>query len=165
MTVLVTSLCAMDFNHNDISTRPGHIFQVLSSSGVISSPSSTFSANKQQIQSQNENHQQPAEKPPPRLALPQPSDHADTAYKQMGRPLPFPYKLHNMLKDVEKDGKEHIVSWVPSGRSFKVHNSSEFVNQVVPFHFNLTKYKSFKRQLLNYGFMRLESGQQEDDGK
>jgi hypothetical protein len=156
----------MDYDHNNISTRPDTIFQVLSSSGVMSSPATTFSANKQhqQIQSQNENHQELlAENPPPRLALSQVSDYANTAYKQMGRPLPFPYKLYNMLEDVEKHGKEHIVSWMPSGRSFQVHNSSDFVNQVAPFYFNLKKYKSFKRQLQNYGFMRLESGQ--DDGK
>jgi hypothetical protein len=165
MSVLVpTSLCAMDYDHNTISPRPDTIFRVLSSSDMMSSPASTFSANKQQIQSQNENHQHPAEKPPPRLALPQVSEHLGTAYKQMGRPLPFPYKLYNMLEDVEKHGKEHIVSWMPSGRSFQVHNSSDFVNQVAPFYFNLTKYKSFKRQLLNYGFMRLESSGQ-DDGK
>ena len=32
------------------------------------------------------------------------------------------------------------------------------INTVAPFYFNLTQYKSFKRQLLNYGFKRLESG-------
>jgi hypothetical protein len=75
--------------------------------------------------------------------------------------IPFPFKLYIMLEDIEKQGMQYIVSWMPSGRSFKVHKPSEFVILVAPQYFILTKYKSFKRQLLNYGFARLndhESG-------
>jgi hypothetical protein len=78
------------------------------------------------------------------------------AYKPVGRPLPFPFKLHYMLDDVEERGIQHIVSWMPSGIAFKVHKPAEFIANVVPCYFNLTKYKSFKRQLLNYGFERIE---------
>jgi hypothetical protein len=35
----------------------------------------------------------------------------------------FPWKLHEMLEQAEKDGDENIVSWLPSGRSFKVRLS------------------------------------------
>ena len=36
----------------------------------------------------------------------------------------FPWKLHEMLEQVEKDEDDSIVSWLPSGRSFKVGVSS-----------------------------------------
>ena len=41
----------------------------------------------------------------------------------------FPFKLHRMLIDAEKEGNESIVSWLPHGRSFKVNNKDEFVLQ------------------------------------
>ena len=75
-----------------------------------------------------------------------------------GRLLPFPFRLHRMLDDVERAGKQDVVSWMPCGRSFKVHKISRFVNEIVPVYFNLTQYKSFKRQLINYGFVRIQNG-------
>jgi hypothetical protein len=79
------------------------------------------------------------------------------------RLLPFPHRLHRMLQDVENRDKQHIVSWTSSGRSFKVHKPAQFVKEVAPTYFNLAQYKSFKRQLLNYGFVRVANSQ--DDGK
>lgn len=58
----------------------------------------------------------------------------------------FPWKLHEMLEQVEKDNMENIVSWVPSGRAFKVHRPDAFVEQIMKNHFQQTKYKSFQRQ-------------------
>ena len=75
-----------------------------------------------------------------------------------GRLLPFPYRLHHMLEDVERHGKQEIVSWMPFGRSFKVHKPDKFVKEVAPIYFNLKQYKSFKRQLINYGFTKIETG-------
>ena len=43
------------------------------------------------------------------------------------RLLPFPYRLHHMLNDVERTENSNIVSWMPNGRSFKVHKPIEFV--------------------------------------
>ena len=72
-----------------------------------------------------------------------------------GRLLPFPYRLHFMLDDVAKRGKQHIVSWTPCGTMFHIHNPSRLVKDVIPTYFNMTQYKSFSRQLLNYGFTRV----------
>ena len=49
--------------------------------------------------------------------------------------LPFPWKVQEMLADVEKDGMSHIVSWMHHGKSFKVHDEEEFVKSVMPHYF------------------------------
>jgi hypothetical protein len=46
--------------------------------------------------------------------------------------VPFPVKLYNMLKGVEQEGLEHIVSWQPHGRCFIVHKPKEFVEEIMP---------------------------------
>jgi hypothetical protein len=74
----------------------------------------------------------------------------------------FPWKLHLMLEYAEKENYQHIVSWVKDGSAFKVHNSREFVEKVMPEYFDQTKYDSFRRQVNMYGFTRLT--QLEDRG-
>jgi hypothetical protein len=70
----------------------------------------------------------------------------------------FPSKLHRMLENAEKDGLEHIVSWVQRGTAFKVHNTDEFVRRILPLYFDQTKYESFRRQLNLYEFSRVSRG-------
>jgi hypothetical protein len=72
--------------------------------------------------------------------------------------LPFVWKLYEMLEGVDRSGEEHIVSWVESGRAFKVHKLEEFVQNIVPIYFKQSKYKSFQRQLNFYDFTRITSG-------
>ena len=70
----------------------------------------------------------------------------------------FPYTFYTLLEDAERDGYESIVSWRPSGEAFKVIQRDEFMKQVVPRYFKLTKYKSFIRQLNIWGFSCLQEG-------
>jgi hypothetical protein len=70
----------------------------------------------------------------------------------------FPWTLHVMLEDAERDNFEHIVSWVDDGTAFKVHDSKEFVTKVMPNYFDQTRYESFRRQLNLYGFARYSKG-------
>lgn len=66
----------------------------------------------------------------------------------------FPEVLHQLLNDAEANGHEHIVSWLPCGRRFKVHNTSIFATVIMPRYFNHNLYKSFLRQLSLYEFRR-----------
>lgn len=67
----------------------------------------------------------------------------------------FPWKLHEMLDLVEKRGDDdEIVSWLPGGKSFRVHMPDLFVENIMKLFFNQTKYKSFQRQLNLWGFER-----------
>lgn len=63
-----------------------------------------------------------------------------------------------MLDDVEKTGDDHIVSWLPHGRSFRVHKPKSFVQRIIPHYFKQSKYKSFQRQLHLYEFIRTPRG-------
>ena len=69
---------------------------------------------------------------------------------------PFPWRLHEMLEDMEKTGQQWIVSWLPDGRSFQVHCPTQFVEVVSPKYFRHKRYKSFQRQLYLYGFKSVE---------
>lgn len=70
----------------------------------------------------------------------------------------FPWKLHDMLCESERDGFQHIVSWGADGTVFCVHDQKEFVDKVMPTYFDQTKYDSFRRQLNLYGFTRVVRG-------
>ncbi len=79
-------------------------------------------------------------------------------YNLSNSKLPFLWKLHEMLDDVEKTGDDHIVSWMPGGNSFRVHKPKSFVQKIIPYYFNQSKFKSFQRQLHLYEFVRTPRG-------
>ena len=61
--------------------------------------------------------------------------------------LPFPWVLHDLLKNTEMESKSHIVSWLPGkGDAFRVHNPHAFSALIAPKFFRQTKFKSFQRQ-------------------
>ena len=64
----------------------------------------------------------------------------------------FPAKLHQILSN---PAFVHVISWMPHGRAWKIHNRDLLVNQVLPNYFAQTKYESFTRQLNGWGFKRL----------
>lgn len=59
--------------------------------------------------------------------------------------VPFPYRLHKMLSDVEVRGDASICSWMPDGLHFKVHNPQRFVEEIIP--------NFFKQKVCYYGWM------------
>ena len=87
-----------------------------------------------------------------------------TGSVQGSNTLLFPWKLHDMLQTVEREGQDSIVSWLPDGKAFKVHDSTTFVNDIMPRHFKQTKYKSFQRQLNLWGFKRITKSTGPDKG-
>lgn len=72
--------------------------------------------------------------------------------------LQFPWKLHQLLENVEAEGSVAIVSWLPHGKAFRVHNKPKFVSTVMASYFNSTKYKSFQRNLNLWGFETITQG-------
>jgi hypothetical protein len=75
-----------------------------------------------------------------------------------GQLLQFPWKLHEMLHLAEKNGKTHIISWLPGGNGFKVHNKEKFCSEIMPGYFASQKYKTFQRSLNLWGFESVAKG-------
>ena len=75
----------------------------------------------------------------------------------------FPVKLYNILTHIaSKDPNVAIaIGWDPHGRSFRVNRSRLFEKFVLPKYFNMTKMKSFIRQLNLYNFTRITAGKDE----
>jgi len=70
----------------------------------------------------------------------------------------FPVKLHKILDHCDLDGYSFIISWLPHGRAFKIHDMPLFIEQVMPKYFYQSKMSSFRRQLNFYGFYKLRNG-------
>lgn len=66
--------------------------------------------------------------------------------------LQFPWKLHVMLSEMEGSEYESIVSWLPDGNAFKVHEKEKFASDVMPRYFASAKFRSFQRSLSLWGF-------------
>jgi len=71
---------------------------------------------------------------------------------------PYPEKLHRMLEEVQKSGKDDIISFFSHGRAFAVHDPDRFTSEIMPQYFKQSRLSSFQRQLNLYGFTRITSG-------
>lgn len=72
--------------------------------------------------------------------------------------ITFPFCLYRLLETAEGDPTiGSIISWLPTGRGFEVHNKPRFVSEIIPLHFKQSKYKSFQRQLNLYKFERIRN--------
>mmetsp|Transcript_105196 Transcript_105196/g.302508 ORF Transcript_105196/g.302508 Transcript_105196/m.302508 type:complete len:328 (-) Transcript_105196:59-1042(-) len=69
---------------------------------------------------------------------------------------PFPWRLHEMLEEIEEKRLNWIVSWTPDGKAFQVHSPEQFTATIVPMYFRHKRYKSFQRQLYLYGFRSMQ---------
>lgn len=69
----------------------------------------------------------------------------------------FPYKLHQLLSDVEgSEDLSAIISWNPTGEGFRIHKPTVFEKVLLKKFFpRQSKLKSFKRQVQYYGFENL----------
>ena len=69
----------------------------------------------------------------------------------------FPIKVYAILELADRNISEiaQSVSWLSHGRAFSIHNKVKFMEEVVPLFFDLTKIRSFIRQLNLWGFRRL----------
>ncbi len=69
-----------------------------------------------------------------------------------GRIPTFPAKLFAILS---RPDLADIISWMPHGRSWKVHKPREFEVKVIPSYFDHAKFSSFIRQANGWGFKRV----------
>jgi hypothetical protein len=88
-------------------------------------------------------------------------------YNKRQKRIPvFPQRLYDMLEQAEVRGYDHIISWMPHGKSFKIHlnglrdaKSEETIVKILKSNnFQQTKFRSFLRQLNQYDFVRIHKG-------
>jgi Heat shock transcription factor len=70
----------------------------------------------------------------------------------------FPLKLLIILKILEREGMDHIFSWLPHGRAFGIHKLGLFEEEVMKRFFKQKPDLFFQTQLNLYGFLRLSNG-------
>mmetsp|Transcript_40707 Transcript_40707/g.85520 ORF Transcript_40707/g.85520 Transcript_40707/m.85520 type:complete len:505 (+) Transcript_40707:142-1656(+) len=64
----------------------------------------------------------------------------------------FPAKLHEI---VSNPAYQHIICWLPHGRSWKIVDKYLLTSVVIPHHFSHAKFESFNRSVNGWGFKRL----------
>ena len=67
----------------------------------------------------------------------------------------FPKKLFKILERSDAGDYSSLISWLPHGRAFKIHNEDLFFNHIVKKYFLQKEIKSFKHQLYVYGFRKI----------
>lgn len=105
---------------------------------------------------------------PPRGPAPFPAPRAAAALATPALPPRVPKLRHKpprafpvVLFDVVScDGLSDIVSWLPHGRGFLVHDKRRFEREVLPRHFDGAKFTSFTRRLKRWNFVRVPRGKE-----
>ena len=77
----------------------------------------------------------------------------------------FPVKLHKVIQNTERYGFSTIISWLPHGRAFKIHDDDAFLEKVMPHFFFQSRMSSFTAQLKMYGFHRIKDWNNADKGE
>ncbi|KAG7337672.1 HSF-type DNA-binding protein [Nitzschia inconspicua] len=67
--------------------------------------------------------------------------------------LSFPWRLFLLLNDASSHNFQHIISWTDHGTAFQIKDTSQPLEEILGQYFKTSKYVSFRRQLLNYGFV------------
>jgi hypothetical protein len=63
-----------------------------------------------------------------------------------------------LLKVLSNKEFAHIITWMPSGKSFNMLKPKAFTSEILPDYFKSAKYSSFTRKLHRWGFTRLYKG-------
>lgn len=77
-------------------------------------------------------------------------------------PLPFPYKLYAMLEESEKNGTTSVISWLPDGNWFAIHDPGKFSKEIMNDYLPFKTYAAFVEELYRYGFQKPASRQQDE---
>ncbi|KAG7367128.1 HSF-type DNA-binding protein [Nitzschia inconspicua] len=74
----------------------------------------------------------------------------------------FLVRLRVLLDDAARDGNQLIVSWLPHGKGFTIHDRAGFTDTILPRYFK-GKFTSFRQALRNHGFAQM-GGNNWDEG-
>ena len=66
--------------------------------------------------------------------------------------------LREILDCAERHGIDHIISWLPHGKAFKIKKEEDFAKHILPITTDIPNLKNFRRTLDWYGFKRIAKG-------
>jgi hypothetical protein len=69
-----------------------------------------------------------------------------------------PEDLREILNEV---GNQRIISWLPHGKAFKIHNRTEFIEKILPQYYKSTKFSYFADIIRCWGFVRLKQSKRD----
>jgi len=75
--------------------------------------------------------------------------------KEEHHSVTFPQRLMEMLAD---DYFSDAISWLPNGHGFIILNRKKFSKEVLSKYFKKTKFVSFTRKLIRWGFQTITDG-------
>lgn len=75
------------------------------------------------------------------------SDDSQIRKRKRASTCSFPITLFELLEDAEEEGYANIVSWLPNGTSFQIHDPTRFCDGIMTKFFRQTKLDSFTRQV------------------
>lgn len=62
-------------------------------------------------------------------------------------PVPFPWKLWQLLEDTQKHGTEDIVTWLQNGDGFVILKPEKFESCVMKTYFDFSCYAGFSNEV------------------
>lgn len=74
----------------------------------------------------------------------------------------FLVRLRVMLNNATRDGNQLVVSWLPHGKGFIIHDRSRFADAILPRYFK-GKFTGFRQSLRMHGFAQM-GGNSWDEG-
>jgi len=78
---------------------------------------------------------------------------------QVIAPIPIPKNFPETLYDIiSAEENQHIISWLPHGQGFILHDKQRFASKILPRFFDGAKFASFTRRLNRWSFARFPRG-------
>lgn len=87
--------------------------------------------------------------------MPLPSTATTTSGPTISNTKTFPETLFDI---VSHEDHSHIVSWLPHGKGFVIHDKRRFASLILPRYFDGAKFTSFTRRLKRWSFRRISRG-------
>ena len=68
------------------------------------------------------------------------------------------FAVNDVSKIISDPKNYHIISWLPHGKGFSIHDKQRFATEILPYHFEGAKFTSFTRRLKRWNFERVSRG-------
>ena len=80
------------------------------------------------------------------------SNSSSPTFAPIAPDLSFPWRLFRLLQDISDSPNDDIIAWLSDGKRFQIKDHHRLEQELLSTYFKTSKYESFRRQLLNYGF-------------